>query len=245
MDDFFVDFQPDCTILRSPYNDWQVMGHIRQRIADDCTEYFEEWLRDVEYDHLFDANVCKLRDHDQFAELGPFMDFLKNKQLPKDTYTKMIISAQCNLENAIVEFFPALTTYKSTNRGNNSKNSFLIKELNKNPVYKEWISNRFLLKVVQCYLQGDNLDRAMKSIINSPTFASKSIYPKLAKFLVAISSAAISVLFVVNILYKRGILKTNLYKWILSSSQVSENRWESMEDKDVTRSSLKVIFEPT
>ncbi|KII68664.1 hypothetical protein RF11_15891 [Thelohanellus kitauei] len=108
------------------------------------------------------------------------MDYLKSKGISKENYTRMVISAQCNLDQATQEYFHAkdiikkqgedfiryLITHRDTTKGTESNNLSLIQDLKSNSIYKQWTTDRFLSNILKCYLQDDYLER-MSSLLTS------------------------------------------------------------------------------
>ncbi|KII69987.1 hypothetical protein RF11_11618 [Thelohanellus kitauei] len=147
---------------------------------------YEKWFREVESKRIFDMDKCVMREDDHFFAMDAFFDYLKKEGISKENYTSMIISAQCNLENATNEFFKTEATFEKQrdelleflisrqNAINGTKQS-LIEDFKSNSLYNQETSNRFLSPILQCYLEGEMIDR----IISMPRHRSHSDkYPK-------------------------------------------------------------------
>ncbi|KII70835.1 hypothetical protein RF11_01279 [Thelohanellus kitauei] len=96
--------------------------------------------------------------------------------------------------------------------------SALIDNLKNNPVFKEWTTNRFLFKIVQCFLQSADIQRfvdlgsdqvrelvpAQKTdrMVNGPKQATTK--SGLGMFLLILCITGVAVLIVLTILYKTG-----------------------------------------
>ncbi|KII66475.1 hypothetical protein RF11_15934 [Thelohanellus kitauei] len=187
----------------------------------DCTDYYEKWLKDVEFVRVFDENMCKLRPWDNFFELENFLSYLKPKVVDAENFTRMIFSAQHNRDNAINDYYHAsniyskqrlellafLTSHRDTNKRMYFEDSFLIKELQKHETLKQWTSHPYLFKILQCYLQSQNLDQFSNPF--SRTFEFNVPSQKLATFTLFVGSVAVAMLIVWLIYYKRGILQRN------------------------------------
>ncbi|KII68469.1 hypothetical protein RF11_06904 [Thelohanellus kitauei] len=196
---------------------------------------------------MLHTNVCQLENCQHFNELEEFIDYLKNKPISQNNYTRMIFSAQCNLEKLTEQFYQSMSTYyenrvevikyliaqRNTINGTNLTDSFLMEKLEKHPVYKQWIADRLLLKVIQCYLQNDNLDKALNSrpkrvkrasalTASSPILAPSSLVKpikpgfkpntqtnNITPLILYIGAIAITMLVVVLIQYKRIDLNRN------------------------------------
>ncbi|KII61144.1 hypothetical protein RF11_05867 [Thelohanellus kitauei] len=175
-----------------------IRGYFNQRLGkllyqhSDCNDLFEEWLRDVASKRMVDMNTCNLRAYDHFFDLTIFADYVKNKSIPKETYTKMIISAQCKLEKAVKDYYNAFNLYeekidefskymvnlRSTSHVDKSMNYLLVEEINNHPVHQEWVYNRFSFKIVECFLQYENLDKLINQRSKQSKPAPKHIDPK-------------------------------------------------------------------
>ncbi|KII61145.1 hypothetical protein RF11_05868 [Thelohanellus kitauei] len=227
--DYYTTQMDYCSPKDDPYNDDYMLSISRGYLTYHCTDLFEEWFRDVASEHIFDMNSCKLRDYDHFFDVYLFVDYLKNKSIPKDKYTRMIISAQCNLEKANDDYFHARDIYKS-------KMSFIIRDqftkndewrqvkgfgsdrgTQKNPSHQQWISNRFAYKLVECFIKDEHLYNIMspvekpspKAPIDTPTFHNGT------KILLILGSILISITLAVIFAYKskiRNIVSSKVYR---------------------------------
>ncbi|KII62509.1 hypothetical protein RF11_04781 [Thelohanellus kitauei] len=121
-------------------------------------------------------DVCILDDFFFPYEIQEFFKYLKSKSIPKDDYPRMMFSAQCNIFKSTDEHYRRSITLKNqrdmvvkylvanrnTTKGSDTTDEYLIKGLEKHSVLNGWTKDRLLFKIIQCYLQNDNLDKAMK-----------------------------------------------------------------------------------
>ncbi|KII62508.1 hypothetical protein RF11_04780 [Thelohanellus kitauei] len=172
---------------------------------------------------------CVIKEYDHFFTMESFLDYLKNEGIPKDNYTKMIISAQCHLERATNDYFGVKATlaHKTSelmdyliNRhtATNGTKQSLIQDLKNSSLYKEWTSNRFLSPILRCYLEGTliNRDMLMPPRQNYPNPFHKSATsatpktPKQALFVLIISVVGFAFIIVAIKLYQHLIYTRNL-----------------------------------
>ncbi|KII71426.1 hypothetical protein RF11_04493 [Thelohanellus kitauei] len=162
---------------------------------------------------------CKLRKFDGFFSFERFLDYVKNQGIPKENYTNMMISAQCNRQKAIDEFFSAYTVYQNKLRGlltylvgyrESAKGKIeptaLMENVKNNPLYSEWTSNRFLTTILDCYLQGDHLDMIVSLPAVQQESPSTPNTSNIATLLLIVGGIGFAVFVVGMILCKHGIL---------------------------------------
>ncbi|KII61922.1 hypothetical protein RF11_05445 [Thelohanellus kitauei] len=237
-----IDQTPHCSDGDDPYNDveqmrsieWVIHGALNCHVKDlrqflrnyfekqiNCTSHFEEWSRYVETPRIIDTRTCKLRIENHFNELNLFLDYLKLQNIPKDTYTRMIISAQCNIEKAMNQYYRAMKIFDSqsnflktyinsllvTTKGKRITYLLLVDDLKNSLVYREWTTNRYLSSLLQCFLQDSHVDIALDSPDKPFIPAPEASNLGLERFLLILGSVSVTTLIIVTILYKRGTLK--------------------------------------
>ncbi|KII68616.1 hypothetical protein RF11_09574 [Thelohanellus kitauei] len=160
-----------------------------------CKQYFDEWVDKELLAELVDKKQCIMDENLDFLTLKEFRGYMKKKPSIEGKFSKMIISAQCNIDRLIVEYNQALSSYKSekilmkvnlitmtdkimgylnsTKKGNYTI-SYVIGKFEKDPDYKIWTTDRFLIKILQCYFQNNDkaatlsmLNHTKHSILNS------------------------------------------------------------------------------
>ncbi|KII71381.1 hypothetical protein RF11_02903 [Thelohanellus kitauei] len=94
-----------------------------------------------------------------------------------------------------------------TNMEMNSNDSVLIEILKNHPAFNQWTSNRLLMRVLQCYLQNNNLDQFFNP--HKRGSVAKVASQKSAPFMIFVGSVVVTMLIVGMINYKRGILERN------------------------------------
>ncbi|KII69604.1 hypothetical protein RF11_06540 [Thelohanellus kitauei] len=106
---------PFCAPADDPYNDDHYISHIRGDISYNSSDLFEKWFRDVVSKQIFDLDKCFMKKDENILTIQGFIDYLKNQRIPKENYTRMMISAQCYLQSAVNDFYQVKPTFESKN----------------------------------------------------------------------------------------------------------------------------------
>ncbi|KII66283.1 hypothetical protein RF11_08264 [Thelohanellus kitauei] len=234
-----------CSQYDVPYKDWRIIEYIQDQIKRhlncsvvnfqefvhnyyknriNCTEYFDEWFENIGFDDILDKNSCNFRDDlDIYNDLTTFAAYLRNRSISQENYTRMIISAMCNLDQAHDEFYRSKSKYKakrddflkyvikilSTTQVNHSIESFLIQQVQERPEFKNWIPDRYLLKILQCYIQNGYLNISINLLLKSSDKISDVtvLYQMLAPYMYLVGFISIGMIIIVFLHNIYGILK--------------------------------------
>ncbi|KII60400.1 hypothetical protein RF11_13089 [Thelohanellus kitauei] len=230
VEEFYGEGDQYCSTSDEPYKYYRTMQFIRSRIWLQDIEYKRIYDRNAcilrEDNHFFNLEIFVDYLKNKSVSKENYMKMLFSAQCNIDKSLQEYYRAY-DIYRGLIKFLIALT---KTNKRNKLTNVAVIEKFKKDLLYREWTSNRFLFEILQCYLGIDDLDKVLISLVNdepviepvvsslnSPHFSllkliklSSKIYDTthhFTSFLLIISSLAITLLVMMYIQYKRGMLR--------------------------------------